>query len=76
MYSTVEATWKDNHLEPLEAIKTGKNFRYLITVIDDDKENYPSSEGSEYGFSKAQGILKNYTGSLSDAVIEEREKTR
>lgn len=76
MYRTVEAVWKDNHLEPLEEIKTGENVRYLITVIEDKREMPPPIEREDFGFEKAQEILKHFTGSLSDAVIEERDKER
>jgi len=73
MYRTVEAVWKDDHLEPLEEIKTGKNVRYLITVIEDESESQAPVKRKEFGFKRAQAILKNFTGSLSDAVIEERK---
>jgi hypothetical protein len=72
MYSTIKAVWKDNHLEPLEAVKTGKNISYLITVIDDRKEKPAHEENKEFGFIKAQKVLKNYVGS----IIEEREQAR
>jgi hypothetical protein len=75
MYTTVKAVWKGDHLEPLEAIKTGKNIRYLITVIDDREKQRPE-ESEAFGFIKAQEILKHYAGSLSDAVIDEREQAR
>jgi len=76
MYPTVEAVWKDNHLEPLESIKVGKNLRYLITVIDDGTEKQSSEKNKRFGFIQAQKVLKHYTGSLSTAVIEERERAR
>lgn len=75
MYSTVKGVWRDNHLEPLEAIKTGKDISYLITVIDDRKKKL--SEDSEgFGFTKAQEILRHYAGSLSDSIIDERKQAR
>lgn len=72
MYSTIEAIWKDGHIEPLEDIKKGKNIRYLITVIDDPDSQ--SVRGKKFGFDKAQEVLKDLKGALSDAVIEERRQ--
>lgn len=71
MYSTIEAIWKDGHIEPLEDIKKGKNIRYLITVID-DPDSHPIRDKKKFGFDKAQEVLKHLKGALSDAVIEER----
>ena len=75
MYATVEAVWRDDHLEPLEKIKTGENIRYLVTVIEESGSDSDfSTEKGSFGFAKAQTILKSYTGSLGDAVIKEREE--
>ncbi len=71
MYSTVEAVWKDDHLEPLENIKKGKNIRYLITVIE-ESDLHPVIKKKHFGFEKSQELLKHFKGDLSDAVIEER----
>jgi len=75
VYSTVEAIWKDDHLEPLEDIKKGKNIRYLITVIE-ESDLHPVVHKKDFGFEKAQVVLKHYKGTLSDVVIEERRQQR
>jgi len=75
MYSTVEAIWKDDHLEPLEDIKIGKNIRYLITVIEEsDLHPVIKKNKKNFGFKKAQEVLKDFKGALSDTVIEERRQ--
>jgi hypothetical protein len=77
MYPIVEAVWQNDHLEPLEEIKTGKNISYLVTVIDHNQSEDQKAEPNRgYSFEKSQEILKNYTGMLSDAVIDERELAR
>ncbi|MBN2107092.1 MAG: hypothetical protein JW832_06660 [Deltaproteobacteria bacterium] len=45
----------------------------IVAFKDDDKAGKADGfDLKKFSFGKAKKILKNYTGSLSDAVIEER----
>ena len=50
-----------------------KTVKVIVTFLEDDE---PAAEKgysfADFSFAESQEVLKNYTGSLSDALIEER----
>jgi hypothetical protein len=46
--------------------------KVMVTFLDDQSRDYKRLTISDFGFSKSRELLKNVTGTLSDAVIEER----
>lgn len=53
---------------------TNKPIKVIITFLEDVQPQ--SKQGlslSDFSFAKSQKILEKFTGSLSDAVIEERK---
>ena len=66
-----------------EKIKSEKPLKIIVTFIEEDTLHYPEDKRkgekklkvSDFSFLEAQELLKNFNGSLSKTVIEERKSS-
>ena len=85
MEKTLQAVYKDGILQPLEALALGEMQQVTITitdspVIDEDLAGYFTPEEwtmaahDSITWDDAKGALAGIPGSLSDAVIAQRQE--
>ena len=67
-------TYYDGRLELDEPVVTDKPIKVIVTFLEEAKDPKPDKKDirERFSFDKARELLKDYKGSLSDAVIEER----
>ena len=66
-----------------EKIKSEKPLKIIVTFIEEDTLHYTEDKRkreknlkvSDFSFLEAQDLLKNFKGSLSKTVIEERKNS-
>jgi hypothetical protein len=68
----VSGTYDNGRITLYETIALDKPVKVMVTFLDDQSRDYKRLTISDFGFSKSRELLKNVTGTLSDAVIEER----
>ena len=69
--TTITGTYYNGHLKLERPIKTKKPIRVKVTFEEDKKERLALSD---FSFLETQDLLKDFKGSFSDEVIEERRK--
>ncbi len=67
--TTITGTYYNGHLKLERPIKTKKPIKAKVTFEEDKKERL---ELSDFSFAETQDLLKDFKGSFSDEVIEER----
>jgi len=73
----IEGTYQNGHITLTKKIKTSKPVRVIITFLEEIESSAKKGlKPSDFSFSKSRKALKNFKGSLSDAVIEERRNER
>jgi hypothetical protein len=59
-----------------EKVKFSKPVKVIITFLEDIKRsNSKKIDFQKFSFSKSRELLKDYKGSLSDTIIEERRSS-
>ena len=53
----------------------GKNKKILIIIVEIEDKKSERLKLSDFSFYKTRKLLKDYNGSFSDTVIEERRKS-
>ena len=79
----IKGTYYNGTVKLENEIKTPKPVKIILTFVEEienksDKET-KQSEGlkfSDFGWLKTRELLKDYKGSFSDTVIEERSSSR
>ena len=68
-------TYQNGYVKLDREISFNKPVKVIITFLE-DVETFSEKELSlsEFSFSESQEILKDYSGSFSDTVIEERRR--
>ncbi|MEI6140604.1 MAG: hypothetical protein WCP85_15150 [Mariniphaga sp.] len=69
--TTITGTYYNGHLKLERPIKTKKPIRVKVTFEEDKKERLALSD---FSFLETQDLSKDFKGSFSDEVIEERRK--
>lgn len=72
---TITGTYENGQVKLDKDFTTKKPVKVLITFLEDVQSQ--SGKGlslSDFSFSKSQENLRNFKGSLSDSVIEERRR--
>ena len=69
---SVRGIFENGKLRLNEKIDIPKPVEVIVTFLD-NVHSEKKINLKQFSFTKAQEILKNYKGSLSDAIIEERE---
>lgn len=70
---SVLGTYKNGKVELDKVFSSENPVKVLVTFLEDvNNDSEKPLKLSDFSFAKSQEILKDYKGSLSDAVIEER----
>lgn len=68
----IKGIYDNGRISFREKVKTSKPVSVIITFLEEDVEISEQIDLKKFSFEKSRELLKNYKGSLSDAVIEER----
>ncbi len=70
----IKGVYDNGRISFKEKVKTSRPVNVVITFLEEDVEISDSKQIDlkKFSFEKSRELLKNYKGSLSDAVIEER----
>jgi hypothetical protein len=69
--TTITGTYYNGHLKLERPLKTKKPIKVKVTFEEEAKARLAISD---FSFLETQDLLKDYKGSFSDEVIEERRK--
>jgi len=70
---TVKGVYDQGKIKLNQDVKFKKVINVLITFLEDsDVQDKMSPIKNTFSFKKSKELLKNYKGSLSQAVVEER----
>ncbi len=69
-------TYHDGQITLDDPIEAKKPMKVIVTFLEEDTEPKPSNDDlySRFSFEQARELSKDYKGSFSDAVIEERRE--
>ena len=70
---SLKGTYHNGQLILDEAVVSEKPLKVIVTFLEEEKEE---KQEKKFSFTEARKILSDYMGSLSDAVIEERNLDR
>jgi hypothetical protein len=72
---TVKGIYQDGKISLQQQVHYKTRVKVLVTFLD-DRESVPTKQPGRktFSFRQAREQLKQYKGSLSDAVIEERRQ--
>jgi hypothetical protein len=69
----IKGVYSNGKIQLQDKIKTGKPVPVIVTFLDEVEMPVREKVGLDsFSFGKARELLKDYHGSISDAVIEER----
>ena len=68
---TLTGTYYNGQIKLERPLKTKKPVKVTVTFEEESKKNLKLSD---FSFLETQDLLKDYKGSFSDEVIEERRK--
>jgi hypothetical protein len=70
---TIKGIFKGGEIKLHQEVKFDKQVDVLVTFLDDVEAKTKKPAGKKvYSFKASRNLLKDYKGSLSDAVVEER----
>ena len=71
-------TYHKGHLTLDKPIEAEKPLKVIVTFLEENIESKQESNDlySRFSFKQARELLKDYKGSFSEAVIEERNEDR
>jgi len=70
---TIKGVYDQGRIKFNQDVKFNKVINVLITFLEDsDVQDKMPSRKNTFSFKKSKELLKNYKGSLSQAVVEER----
>jgi hypothetical protein len=69
--TTITGTYYNGHLKLERSFKTKKPVKVTVTFEDESNTKLTLSD---FSFLESQELLKDYKGSFSDEVIEERRR--
>ncbi len=69
----IKGSYKNGKISLHKKIKTTKSIEVIVTFLEDVEATVPKElDLRKFSFNKSRELLKDYKGSLSDAVVEER----
>jgi predicted DNA-binding antitoxin AbrB/MazE fold protein len=85
MQKTFEAVYEDGVLKPTQALILPDHARLIVTIVDESaigsdpsvyfsREEWQRAKADNITLEEVRRALSSIDGSLSDAVIEEREE--
>lgn len=70
---SIRGVYENGEIKIKEKVSITRETPVIITFLEDMPEKETKKlDISEFSFNRSRDILKDYKGSLSDAVIEER----
>lgn len=70
---TVKGIYDHGRIKMIQDVKFDKTINVLITFLEDfEIQNVIQKREKSFSFKKSKKLLKNYKGSLSQAVLDER----
>ncbi|MBC8184838.1 hypothetical protein H8E88_27415 [candidate division KSB1 bacterium] len=70
---TVKGVYDHGRIKMIHDVKFDKTINVLITFLEDfEIQNVIPKREKTFSFKKSKKLLKNYKGSLSQAVLDER----
>jgi len=66
---SLKGTYHNGQLILDEAVVSDKPIEVIVTFLEEEEEE---KQETKFSFAEARELLSDYKGSLSDAVIEER----
>ncbi|MFD2569911.1 hypothetical protein ACFSUS_04650 [Spirosoma soli] len=79
MLVSVEGVYQDGQIRLNDKVPFEKETKVIVTFLEDQSIDKPAKKRltlDDFSFRKSQEALKDYKGSFSDAVIEERRESR
>ena len=68
-------TYKDGYVSFEQTLSVVKPVKVIITFLEDiEASDEIFLQLSDFSFQEARQVLKNYTGSFADTIINERRK--
>ena len=68
-------TYKDGYVSFEQTLSVVKPVKVIITFLEDmETSDEIFLQLSDFSFQEARQVLKNYTGSFADTIINERRK--
>jgi hypothetical protein len=68
-------TYKDGYVSFEQTLSVLKPVKVIITFLEDiETSDEIFLQLSDFSFQEARQVLKNYTGSFADTIINERRK--
>ena len=72
----VKGLYKDGNIKLSKNIQYNKEIEVIVTFLDDENKDDKYDDSilniDDFSFNRAQNILKEYKGDISDALLEER----
>jgi hypothetical protein len=68
---TITGTYHNGQIKLEKSLKTKKPMKVTVTFEEESKKRLTLSD---FSFLETQDLLKDYKGSFSDEVVEERRK--
>ena len=74
MMTQISGTYYKGRVKLEEEVLVDSPVKILLTFLEDEVKSSPKKflKTSDFGFKKAQNLLKNVKSSFADEVIEER----
>ena len=70
---SVRGVYENGEIKFSEKVSITRETPVIVTFLEDlDKEETKKMNLNDFSFNRSKEILKDYKGSLSDALIEER----
>lgn len=70
---TIKGIYENGKISLQEKVKTTKQVNVIVTFLENvEIPNSGNLDLRKFSFNKSRELLKDYKGSLSDAVVEER----
>lgn len=77
MLVSVEGVYQDGLVHLNDEVSVQNHTKVIVTFLKEEKVESPTPKRltlDDFSFRKSQEALKDYKGSFSDAVIEERRE--
>lgn len=72
---SIIGTYKDGYVSFEQTLSVVKPVKVIITFLEDmETSDEIFLQLSDFSFQEARQVLKNYTGSFADTIINERRK--
>jgi len=69
----IKGTYKNGKIYLQEKVKTSKPVNVIVTFLEDVEMTISRKPNlKKFSFNKSRELLKDFKGSLSDVIIEER----